>query len=122
MERIWPLTRTIIIFVNMTVYLRDEHNKTVVDIEVWDKSSPEGNYVDVRSSVILNRYSHILLNSQDKEKTIDSFTALAELRGWFWEKYRATENYHPTVSETVKAIEEMLEPIAMEFKLHIVKD
>lgn len=111
----------------MVIYLRNEQNHTVVDIEVWEKSewlSPTKrvNYVEVKSSVIIGPYSHILMNNVDKNKVINVFAELSQLRGWFWESYKKTENKEPRVSDVVKAIHNMLVPIAKEFKLNIVQD
>ena len=111
----------------MTIYLRNQSNNTVVDIEIWKKRellSPTKSieYVELRSSVNMETYSRLLLNHPEKNKAIEAFGELAELRGWFWERYKAVENKNPEVHEVISAVKDILAPIAKEFNLHIVVD
>lgn len=111
----------------MTIYLRDKHNKTVVDVEVWEKRewlSKErvAEYVDVSCSVALGPYSSILLDHGDKFRVIEAFSDISELRGWFHEVYKPTAGDDPSLSDACKAVQYKLESLCKEFGLRLVTD
>lgn len=101
----------------MTLYLRNKNGKTLVDIEIFEKDE----YVELRSVVLIEQYSLLLLKETDKPQVITDFEFLSELRGWFWEKYCQTvENV--VYSEVVKSVKEILSEFAKRYDLYVIED
>jgi hypothetical protein len=61
----------------MVLYLRNEKNETLVDIEIYEKED----YVELSSIIIIEPYSKLLLTQKNKEQIIRDFEFLSELRG-----------------------------------------
>ncbi len=103
----------------MTIYLRDENNKTLVDIEVWEKH----NSVDLSSCVIIKNYSKFLLeNPYRRHEVIKVFEDLSEMRGWLHEVYLPLENKNATKEDVIKRVKLTLQGVCNNFKLNIVTD
>lgn len=104
----------------MTLYLRNQKNQTIVDIEFYKKE----NYLELKSVIVIDTYSEFLLSNLDrKNEIIKTFDYLSELRGWLWEIYfmkkRNTIEKYNDVLSTLK-IE--LKRIAKEFNLLFITD
>jgi len=105
----------------MTIYLRNKDNETIVDIEITNKSNDKP--IDLHSAVDLRLYSQLLLSLREGEraKCINTFEALQELRGWYWERWlemEAPEDH--TVRDVELAIMGILNPICEAYNLKVV--
>ena len=101
----------------MTLFLMNEENRTVVDIEINDGK----NGMDVSVSTIISTYSKLLIdNIERKDEVIEDFQEIDELRGWFWEVYMETPE--PTFNGAVDQIRNHLLHIAEKYKLNYVVD
>lgn len=104
----------------MIIYLRNEKNKTLLDVELFIKKD----YVELHSSVILDEYSNKLIklhdNLEDYQQFITDFNELSELRGWLCEVYQDTEkeNYN----DIKKQLLEIISTIAVKWNLIVVTD
>jgi hypothetical protein len=112
----------------MIFYLRNENNENIVDVEVWVKT-PEsgGEYVELSSTILIKPYSKLLLdNLNKKNKIMDDFESLSELRGWLWERYfmvNKNTNFHGSqIDDVVKKLKVILTKIAKDYKLTLVED
>ncbi len=102
----------------MTLFLRNEENRTIVDIEINDGK----NGMDVRVATIIPTYSKLLLeNIERKDEVIADFQEIDELRGWFWEVYMELTD-EPTFNDAVAQIRNKLLSIAEKYKLNYVVD
>ncbi len=84
------LTTTLII---MTHFLRDQNNKTIVDIEVVG-GDVSGKTDEMHCVVIIKPYSEFLLKLwwwKRKDFILD-INAISEIRGIFWETYNAKKD------------------------------
>ena len=54
----------------MTLFIRNKKNKSIVDIDLWIKNEGKRDYVELRSSVIIDTYSELLLNNLDRKDEI----------------------------------------------------
>lgn len=108
----------------MTIYLRTQENKTLLEIEVWVKT--EDNYSFVELSVVVNikNYSDFLLSNLDKQDAIvDDFQDMSELRGWLWEVYFMSKDNVPSeIHGVVKELNEYLQSIAQYYGLALITD
>ena len=80
----------------MTLFLRNEKNETILDLEVWVKTEDSYSFVELSSSIDINNYSLMLIKNTDKEKQIEmisDFDELSELRGWLWEVFFMVKKY-----------------------------
>lgn len=101
----------------MVLFLRNQKRQNLVDIEIFQKDD----YVELRSVVLIEPYSLLLLKAEDKGQVITDFEFLSELRGWFWENY--CEKVDKVVlSEVVKTVKQMLEEFAKRYELFVVED
>lgn len=103
----------------MTIYLRDNLNRDVADIEVGD--------TDVRAVVPLMGYSLLLLAQnglEAKAQCIADFEQVQNLRRWYFESFWPDPftGPQPSQEETVAAIKGILEPLAARYGLTIVTD
>lgn len=102
----------------MTIYLRNEKNQSLLDLEVWKK----GETTEVSAGVPIKAYSMLLLSRPSQtDYIIDAFDELDQLRGWYWERF-VERNPNHTMKELLDAIYEILTPICKELDLHIVTD
>jgi hypothetical protein len=103
----------------MTLYLRNEQNRTIVDIELYKKN----NYVELSSSIDIENYSNYLLNNLNrKNEIISDFNDLSELRGWLWEVFLGDDNTADKYDETLEEVRKMLKKYANKHNLYYVED
>lgn len=101
----------------MVLYLRNEKRQNLVDIEIYQKED----YVELRSVVIIEPYSQLLLKQENKEQVISDFEFLSELRGWFWENY--CEKVDKVIlADVVKEVKKILSEIGSRYELFVVED
>lgn len=103
----------------MTLYLRSSKNRTIVDIEFYEKTEDSHSFLELHSSIIILEYSKLLLDNLDKkEELISDFSDISELRGWLWENYfMDTQNEVKEYSNVLKQLREMLQSIADKYNL-----
>jgi tRNA C32,U32 (ribose-2'-O)-methylase TrmJ len=88
----------------MTLFLRNEKNETILDLEVWVKTEDSYSFVELSSSVDIKNYSLMLIKNTDKEKQIEmisDFDELSELRGWLWEVFFMVKKNEPKEYDSV---------------------
>lgn len=112
----------------MTLYLRDENNKTLFEAEVWVKTEYEPNlkysFVELSPSVNIANYSKFLLDNQKKSaKIISDFDNLSELRGWLWERFFMTgKNDGTQIDDVIDKLKVILGKVARDYKLFLIAD
>ena len=65
----------------MIHFIRDDRNRTIVDIDATKK--------DIRCVVVIDTYSRLLLNTPEERRAelIGDFYAIQEIRGAYWEAH-----------------------------------
>jgi len=112
----------------MILFLRDKDNKTVFELEIWEKtneSHKSNTYIEVSSVINIKEYSFLLLNQSDNKKIemINDFEQLSELRGWLWEVYFMTKKNTPEhYGDVVKILKKDIEKIGKKYELFLVED
>ncbi len=103
----------------MTIFLRNEHNNTVADIEVNKKADGQ---IDVHSVVNIKEFSELLWanKSGPTNGIVDDFENVQNLRRWYWEVYPNSDN--PVFHEVVAALKVILIPIAERYDLALIVD
>ncbi len=102
----------------MTLFLRNDENQSVVDIEINFKISSQ----DLHSSVSIEHYSKVLLDNLNRsDEVIRDFTEIDELRSWFWEDYMEFAD-KPSQKECVEHVEKKLILLANKYNLFYVTD
>jgi len=100
----------------MTLYLRDDQNRDVADIEITED--------DVHVVVPILGYSLLLLQQNDLEaqaQCIADFQTIQGLRGWYWETFR--EKFpNPAQDLTVASLKGGLANIVARYNLAVVED
>jgi hypothetical protein len=106
----------------MILFLRDQNNDTVVDVELYQTE----NHIELHSSVILEAYSKILLSVKIEEinNVITDFNTLQELRGWLWENYFGGQNKNTTqeYSKILEIVRNKLKTVGIKYGLYYVED
>lgn len=112
----------------MTLFLRNEKNQTLVDIELWIKNEEQWSYVEISCTVDIMNYSELLIDTYEKSKLeagllMLDFDDLSEIRDWLWEDYfgskKNTEHYY---DEVLVALKEKLNKYAKSLNLNLVID
>ncbi len=105
----------------MTIYLRTQNNRTLVDIEIW--KAKDGNFFEIKVGIPIEEYSNFLLLNQNQSGTvIECFSDIDNMPGWYWENYIEKKPSH-TMKEVVEEINKLfLLPISKHFNLEIIKD
>ena len=110
----------------MTLFLRDEKNKTILDLDVWVKTEDSNSFVELSSSVNISNYSLMLIKNTDKQKQLEmiaDFDELSELRGWLWEVFFMGRQNEPKEFESViKELKVILKKVADKYGLFMVQD
>ena len=108
----------------MTIYLRNEKNQTLLDVDVFVKKEGNSSYVELKSSIDIRNYSILLIKNLDKKiSLINDFEFLSELRGWLWENYfSSTKNTEKEYTNVVKELKNIISEIGTKYNLHIVED
>ena len=108
----------------MILFLRDQNNDTILDVECFVKTEDGNSYVELHSAVCIAPYSKFLLANPDKQDAIIShFEDLSELRGWLWEKFfMGGVNDPEKYDEVIGMLRKHLKAVANEFDLGYVED
>lgn len=112
----------------MTLFVRNEQNKTIVDIEIFKEKDGDYEYIEISSSVMIREYTDELMtmvgNENDRvEQFIDDIEFLSELRGWLWEVYfNGQKSDVSKYNEVVSKVKEMLNDITERHNLLWVQD
>ena len=78
----------------MIYFLRNNKNETIVDLEFYGDSYPDGTDMHEMSvSIDIRNYSKYLLSQpvERHDHIIGLFDQLSEHRGWLWENYYMTK-------------------------------
>ncbi len=108
----------------MTLYLRNEKNKTLLDLDVWVKIEEGNRFVELHSTVDIKHYSELLLNNLDKKnRIIHDFDKLSELRGWLWERYfMMGKNDGSQIDDIIDKLKKILNKVAKDYNLALIQD
>jgi len=112
----------------MILFLRNQYNKTIVDLDCYVKTEYEGNtsrkFVELSVDIAIDTYSHFLLeNLQRKDEIIEDFSNINELRGWLWEKYFCGGDNDPDeYKNIIKQLQALLQGHAEKYNLRYVED
>ena len=108
----------------MILFLRNNKNQSIVDLEVWVKTENDYKFVEISSVVIIETYSKFLLKNLDrKTEIIEDFSNISELRGWLWEKYFCGGDNDPKkYPEVLLELKRLFETIAEKYDLNYVED
>jgi hypothetical protein len=108
----------------MILFLRNEKNESLVDIECFVKTEDERRFVELHASVIIKPYSEFLLENVDKaEDIISDFDTISELRGWLWESYfMGGDNDPEEYDNVIELLRKGLQGIAKKYDLGYVED
>jgi len=108
----------------MILFLRDEKNNSIVDLECYVKTEDGNRYVELHSSVDIQYYSIFLLNNLDRKiEIISDFSSIQELRGWLWERYfMGGDNDPEKYNDVIAELRKMLKAVASKYDLGYVED
>jgi len=108
----------------MTLYLRNEKGRNLLDLEVWVKTEDGYSFVELSSVVNITNYSELLLNNiPKKNKIIHDFDNLSELRGWLWERYFMTgKNDGTQIDDVIGKLKIILNKVAKDYNLALIQD
>ena len=108
----------------MILFLRDEKNNSIVDLECYVKTEDGRSYVELHSSVDIFYYSIFLLTNPDKQpEIIKDFSEIDELRGWLWEVYfMGGDNDPEKYGDVIAELRKMLKAVANKYNLGYVED
>lgn len=103
----------------MILYLVDEPNKTLLELEVWVKTDGENSIIELTSTVDIPNYSEFLLKNIDKKlKIIHDFDNLNNLRKWLWERYFIKGiNNVSQIDDVIAKLRVTLKKVANDYKL-----
>jgi len=111
----------------MILFLRDQNNNTIVDLECWVKTAEDNKdykYIELSVTVDIFYYSVFLLTNPDKQsEIIRDFSDIQELRGWLWEVYFNGQRSDPDkYADVLAKLREMLKTVANKYDLSYVED
>jgi hypothetical protein len=108
----------------MILFLRNDKNESIVDIECFVKSEEGRRFVELHASVIIEPYSKFLLENLDrKDDIIADFSKVSELRGWLWESYfMGGDNDPEEYDNIIEILRKELQKMAEYYKLSYVED
>ncbi|MFW6247219.1 MAG: hypothetical protein ACOC22_03560 [bacterium] len=121
----------------MILFLRDQSNRTIVDIDIWnelehnDKNEVTRRYTEISVSVDILRYSikflQLLKDTDIPTETATHYVSdihhLSELRGWLWEQFYMTgDNDGSHIDNIIKEVNSMLDGVAKKYNLVVVQD
>ena len=113
----------------MILFLRNQYNKTIVDLECYVKTEYIGEptpmkFVEISVDVAIDTYSHFLLdNFQRKDEIIADFSDINELRGWLWERYFMGGDNDPNkYNDVIQILRGRLQEVANKYNLKYVED
>lgn len=107
----------------MTLFLRNEDNRTILEAEYWVKTDDGRKFLDISAAIDVQNYSTSLLrkvSSNDYEEFITDIDGLSNVRGWLWEVYEDTkpENYN----DVLEKLRTWFKEIATKHNLQYVED
>jgi hypothetical protein len=108
----------------MILFIRDAHNNTIVDVEVYET---EG-HIELHSTVDVRYYSELLLRVLRDEKDrvaamVGEFVQIQELRGWLWEEhFMGRQNESTEFDVVLQYLRSLLKSIAYAYNLYYVED
>jgi len=108
----------------MILFLRNENNDTIVDIECFIKTEDDKSFIELHSSIDIHNYSKFLLeNLEISTEVIRIFDYLSELRGWLWERFfMGAKNDPEKYDEVIEILRKLLKGIAEKYNLSYVED
>ena len=109
----------------MTLFLRDDKDNTIVDLEVWVKKEDGNEFVDISCSIVISHYSKLLLSIEKhkQQQFIDTFDEISGLRGWLWEVYfMGGDNDPKEYKNVLNEVRQMLSAVANRYGLRVVED
>ncbi len=108
----------------MTLFLRNNKNQSIVDLEIWVKTEDNHSFIELQSAVIIETYSKFLLKNLDRKiEIIEDFSNLEELRGWLWESYFMGGNNDPKkYPEVLLILRTLFKEIAEKYDLTYIED
>lgn len=109
----------------MILFLRDQNNNTIVDLECYvDTGDKDYEFIELHVTVDIMYYSAFLLqNLWRKEEVVVMFSDIQELRGWLWEVYFGGQRSDPDKYDDVLAeLRKKLRAVAKHFDLDYVED
>jgi len=108
----------------MILFLRDEKNNSIVDIECYVANEEGNRFVELHSTVDIQYYSVFLLMNLDRKiEIISDFSEIDELRGWLWERYfMGGKNDPEKYDDVIAKVREMLRKVATKYDLSYVED
>ena len=109
----------------MTIYLRNEENETILDLEVWVKTEDSISFCELRSVIDIKNYSLMLLDTSQKVQAelIADFDQISELRGWLWETYfMGRKNEEKEIDGVIGQLKMILKKVADKYGLYLVTD
>lgn len=109
----------------MILFLRDNNNNTILDLEVYVKKEDDRSFVEVSSVIDIKNYSILLLDTLEKDRVelVNTFDELSELRGWLWENYfMVKENKPEEYDNVVKELKSILTTVANKYNLNLIQD
>jgi hypothetical protein len=104
----------------MIFYLRDDNNKSIVDVECY---VTEG-HVELHSTVIIEYFVPFLLSNLSMEEEItEDFDNISKLRGWLWEThFMGRKNTSDEYDTIIKILVDYFDKIAKIYNLRYVTD
>lgn len=108
----------------MILYLRDEKNRTLLDVSIWNKTEDRRTYTELTSGVMVEPFSkNLLQREKDQEEFIKDFDELSELRGWLWETYYMSGNNDGSdLDDIISELKKILQSVSEKYDLHLVID
>lgn len=107
----------------MTLFLRDDKNNSIVDLECWVKTEDEHSFVELSVSVDIMHYTRFLLDNLDRSmEIVVDFSEIDELRGWLWEVYFMDNNDPEKYGDVLAQLRKMLKTVADKYDLYYVED
>jgi hypothetical protein len=105
----------------MIYFINDKKGNTIVDIEVWIKSSDGYSYVEISSYINIKNYSNILLSlNNNKNDFINDINELNDIRGWLWEEYQ--ENSIDHYDDIINTVKSKIRHISKKWDLVYIED
>jgi hypothetical protein len=116
----------------MILFLRDQYDKTILDVELfntveYESDGERNHYLELRSVVDIDGYTKLLMHNLYRPWEVsNAFSELQELRGWMWETYFNSANSNDGSDKNFKMILEILrtrlKDVAKKFDLRYVED
>lgn len=111
----------------MTLYLRNDKNDSILEIELWvDIEDPLYEHIDISCSIYIKEYSLMLLNTKDINKQLEmiyDFDELSEIRGWLHEVFfMVKKNTRDEYNSVLDELRNILKKVGDKYDLHLIED